>query len=177
VTTIEAVGNDYQRDYTLILDSSRQYARRCHIRSAVLRVPPCNCLVHVEGLRRRSRIRSSRNNDNGVVMIRILELVVLAAVLGFLAACAIDPAVKPWWTLSDESFIPIKPGISKADVQDLVGKSILEMSFPRLNEDVWDYRSLHGTTQIYITEVHFDRQGIVKYYTQHPDPAYTNRRR
>lgn len=62
----------------------------------------------------------------------------LAAVLGLLAACATDPAVKPWWTLSDESFIPIKPGISKAEVQNLLGKPILEMSFPRLNEDVWD---------------------------------------
>ena len=110
-------------------------------------------------------------------MIRILKLVVLAAVLGLLAACAIDPAVKPWWTLRDESFIRIKPGMSKADVQNLLGKPILETSFPRLNEEVWDYRSLHGTTFIYITEVHFDGQGVVKYFTQYPDPAYHNRRR
>ena len=115
--------------------------------------------------------------QKNLVMIRILKLVVLAAFLGLLAACAIDPAVIPWWTLRDESFIPIKPGISQADVQNLLGKSILEMSFPRLNEDVWDYRFLHGTTQIYITEFHFDEQGMVKYFTQHPDPAYTNRRR
>ncbi len=110
-------------------------------------------------------------------MIRILKRVVLAAVLVLAAACAIDPAVKPWWTLRDESFIAIKPGISKADVQNLLGKPILETSFPRLNEEVWDYRSLHGTTFIYITEVHFDGQGVVKYFTQYPDPAYHNRRR
>ena len=48
---------------------------------------------------------------------------------------------------------------------------------PRLNEDVWDYRSLHGTTFIYITEIHFDGQGRVKYFVQYPDPAYHNRRR
>ena len=110
-------------------------------------------------------------------MVRVVKLVVLAAVLGLVAACAINPAVKPWWTLRDESFIPIMPGISKADARKLLGKSILEMSFPGLNEEVWDYRYLHGTTQIYITEVHFDGRGIVKYITQHPDPAYTNRRR
>lgn len=110
-------------------------------------------------------------------MIRILRLVVLAAFSGSFAACAIDPAEKPWWTLRDASFITIKPGISKADVQNLLGKSILEMNLPRLNEDVWDYRFLHGTTSIYVSEVHFDGQDRVKYFTQHPDPAYTNRRR
>ena len=109
-------------------------------------------------------------------MIRILKLAALASILGLLAACASDPAVKPWWKLGDESFIPIKPGISKADVLTLLGKPILEMSFPRLNEDVWDYRSLHGTTFIYITEVHFDGQGVVKYIAQYPDPAYHRRR-
>ena len=110
-------------------------------------------------------------------MIRILKRVVLTAIFGLLAACAMDSAVKPWWALTDESFIPIKPGISKADVQNLLGKPILTTNFPRLNEEVWDYRSLHGTTFIYITEVHFDGQGVVKYFTQHPDPAYHNRRR
>jgi hypothetical protein len=112
-----------------------------------------------------------------LVMIRILKLAVLAAFLGLLAASAIDPTAKPWWTLRDDSFIPNKPGLSKADVQNFLGKSILEMSYPRLNEDVWDYRFLHGTTMIYTTEVHFDEQGMVKYFTQYPDPAYTNRRR
>ncbi len=113
----------------------------------------------------------------GLKAMRIARSMVPAAFLGLLAACAMDPAVKAWWTLSDESFIPIKPGITKADVRKLLGKPILESSFPRLNEDVWDYRSLHGTTFIYITEVHFDAQGRVKYFTQYPDPAYHNRRR
>ena len=104
-------------------------------------------------------------------MIRILKMVVVAMVVGWLAACAIDPAVKPWWTLKDESFMPVKPGTTKDEVRRLLGKPISEATFRRLNEEVWDYRHLHGTTFVYITEIHFDGKGVVKYYTQYPDPA------
>ena len=108
-------------------------------------------------------------------MIRILKIVVVAMVVGWLAACAMDPAVKPWWTLNDESFIPVKPGTTKDEVRSLLGKSILETAFPRLSEEVWDYRHMRGTTFVYITEIHFDGKGVVKYYVQYPDPArYSN---
>lgn len=104
-------------------------------------------------------------------MIRMLKIVAMATVLGALAACATDPAVKPWWTLKEASFIPIKPGTTKDQVRSLLGKSMLETRFPALAEEVWDYRYVNGTTYLYITEVHFDDKGVVKYYTQYPDPS------
>lgn len=102
----------------------------------------------------------------------MLKIAMLATVLGALAACAMDPAVKPWWTLNEDSFTPVKPGVSKAEVRKLLGKSMLEMTFPGQSEEVWDYRYAYGT-RIYITEVHFDLKGAVKYYTQYPDPVYS----
>jgi len=108
-------------------------------------------------------------------MIRILKMVMVAMVVGWLAACAIDPAVKPWWTLNEESFVPVKAGTTKDEVRRLLGKSTVESTFPRLKEEVWDYRHLYGPTMVYITEIHFDDKGVVKYYTQYPDPArYSN---
>lgn len=107
-----------------------------------------------------------------VTLGRMVKWALLAAILGMLGACANDPEVKSWWTLKDDSFIPIKPGLPKADARKILGKPLLETRFPRLNEEVWDYRYVHGTTYIYIAEVHFDAQGAVKYYTQYPDPAY-----
>ncbi len=104
-------------------------------------------------------------------MIRILKIVVVAMVAGWLAGCAIDPQMKPWWTLNEKSFIPVEPGTTKDAVRRLLGKPILELTFPRMNEEVWDYRHLYGVTDTYITEVHFNEKGVVKYYTQYPDPA------
>lgn len=101
-------------------------------------------------------------------------MAVIASVLGVLAACATDPAVKPWWTLKEESFIPIKPGTTKDQVRSLLGKSMLETKFPRLAEEVWDYRFVYGSSYVYITEVHFDAKGMVTYYTQYPDPSIYN---
>ena len=103
-------------------------------------------------------------------MLGVLKIAVLATVLVGLAACATDPTMKPWWTLNEGSFVPVKPGVSKTEVRNLLGRPMLEMTFPGLSEEVWDYRYLFGT-RAYITEIHFDLRGAVKYYTQHPDPA------
>lgn len=106
----------------------------------------------------------------------MLKALVLSLAVGGLVACATEPAVKSWWTLNHESFTPVTPGLSKADVERQLGKPILISNFPRLAEEVWDYRYLEGSTRIYLTEIHFDRQGLVKYYAQYPDPAYNRRR-
>lgn len=98
-------------------------------------------------------------------------LFLIAALIAGLGGCATDPGVKPWYALHEESFSPIKPGMSKAEVVNLVGKPMLETRFPGLGEEVWDYRHLGGT-RVYITEVHFDSAGKVKYYTQYLDPAF-----
>lgn len=95
----------------------------------------------------------------------------LALVLG-IAGCAVDPAIKPWWTLHQDSFQFVKAGMNKEDVFARVGKAMLVTNFPNLAEEVWDYRLLQGTF-VYLCEIHFDsRSGTVKYYTQYQDPAF-----
>ncbi len=42
------------------------------------------------------------------------------------------------------------------------------MFFPRLEEEVWDYRYMLGV-QTYVAEIHFDMQGQTKYTTHYPD--------
>ena len=89
-----------------------------------------------------------------------------------LAGCAVDPAVKPYWTLTEASFAPIKAGITdKSEVRNLLGKALLESMFPRQGEEVWDYRYLEGVRP-YFAEIHFDLKGKAKYTTYYPDPAY-----
>ncbi len=98
----------------------------------------------------------------------------LAAVLTLtLSACATQTGRMDWWTLGPQSFKQATPGTSKADVERMVGKPMLVAMFDRVGEEVWDYRYADGSL-VGITEVHFDRQGKVKYYTQFPDPAWYN---
>ena len=110
-------------------------------------------------------------------MNRLLKRVSTFAVwLCFLAGCAGDPAVKPWWTLREAVFRQLQPGrATKADVRTALGKADLETTFPRQGEEVWDYRYLDGVMHM-LAWVYFDAQGGYKYYTSQPDPAYHNRR-
>jgi outer membrane protein assembly factor BamE (lipoprotein component of BamABCDE complex) len=93
-----------------------------------------------------------------------------------LAGCAGNSGVRDWWTLSEVSFKPITPGAGKADVERLVGEPIMTMTFRNLGEEVWDYRYLN-MTRVYMTEVHFDLQGKVKYYKEYLDPVFNSRGR
>lgn len=78
----------------------------------------------------------------------------------------------PYWTIKDSAFRSLKPGATtKAEVRNLIGTPLLESSFPRQGEDVWDYRYLDGTI-VMLAYVHFDSRGVVKYYEQRLDPAY-----
>jgi outer membrane protein assembly factor BamE (lipoprotein component of BamABCDE complex) len=95
----------------------------------------------------------------------------LAAVLAsaLLAGCAAHRQVRDWWTLSEQSFSGIRPGATdKADVERQVGAPVMVTSFPRQDEEVWDYRYLNGTRE-YAAEVHFDAQGKAKYVATYPD--------
>lgn len=94
----------------------------------------------------------------------------LAAVWAALAACA-GYSPTPYWTIRDETFATLKPGITtKADVRALVGVPLLESSFPRQGEDVWEYRCLDGQT-IMLVYVHFDQGGRYKQFFHMRDPA------
>ena len=110
-------------------------------------------------------------------MNRMLTRVATVAVwLCLLAGCAGDPAVKPWWTIREADFRQFQPGkATKADVRMALGTANLEMTFPRQGEEVWDYRYPDGAMRM-LAWVYFDSQGVYKYYTSQPDPAYHGRR-
>lgn len=100
-----------------------------------------------------------------------------AAVSLVLTACAGFPPTSynptPWWTIHTPAFANLKPGVStKEDVRKQVGIPLSEMHFPRLNEDAWEYRYLDGTTIVMLAYVHFDPNGVLKYYEQRLDPAF-----
>jgi len=98
------------------------------------------------------------------------------AALLFLAACAANiPAYSPtpWWTIKEANFASLKPGVTtKAEVRQLIGAPLLEINFPRKNEEAWEYRYLQGTTTIMLAYVHFGPNGIYKYSFHELDPAF-----
>ena len=108
-------------------------------------------------------------------MNRLLKGISTVAVsLCLLGGCAADPAVKPWWTLREADFRQLQPGkTTKAEVRAALGRPVLEMTVPRLGEEVWDYRYLN-TAMHMLVWVYFDTQGVYKYYTAQPDPAQYN---
>ena len=100
-----------------------------------------------------------------------------AAALLTLTACAGMSASGETPTLytsiHSPAFAALKPGVStKEDVRKQVGVPLTESHFPRLNEDVWEYRYLEGTTIVMLADVHFDPNGVLTYYEQRLDPAF-----
>jgi len=96
----------------------------------------------------------------------VLFCAVLAA--GILVACASPEGFRPKWTLKQSDFNPITPQTTKQDVERRLGKPLVATRFPRLQEEVWDYRYMDGV-QTSVAEIHFDEQGRAKYTTFHPD--------
>ena len=108
-------------------------------------------------------------------MNRLLKGVATVVVsLCLLAGCAVDPAVKPWWTLREADLRQFLPGkTTKAEVRTALGRPGLEMTFPRQGEEVWDYRYPDGAMHM-LASVYFDARGVYKYYAAQPDPAQYN---
>jgi outer membrane protein assembly factor BamE (lipoprotein component of BamABCDE complex) len=101
--------------------------------------------------------------------VRGFSLLYVVAAVAALAGCAVQEGVRPKWTLHEGDFALIAPQkTGKQDVERLVGKPLTTMVFPRLGEEVWDYRYMSGV-QTYIAEIHFDMQGRTKYTTTYPD--------
>jgi len=94
----------------------------------------------------------------------LCSLVVLAAIAG----CATQEGVRPKWTLKQSDFAPIKPQTTKDEVERLVGKPLLTMTFPRKPEEVWDYRYMNGV-ETWGAAIHFDMQGRTTYTEFYPD--------
>jgi outer membrane protein assembly factor BamE (lipoprotein component of BamABCDE complex) len=97
---------------------------------------------------------------------------IVMAALFALGACAVDPGVRPFWTLHETEFRKLKQGMTKSDVEALLGKPIVVSAFPRLEEEVWDYRYMDVQLRMYAT-LHFDSQGTLKYHSERLDPAYS----
>jgi len=64
-------------------------------------------------------------------------VIVIAVALG-LAVCAMDTGGRPYRTLHD-SIWQIKPGMTRAEVQKLVGNPIMVFNFPRMQQESWLY--------------------------------------
>jgi len=94
--------------------------------------------------------------------------VLLCAAAAVFTACAAQEGVRPKWTLQASDFAPIAPQTTKEEVERRVGKPFVTAVFPRLEEEVWDYRYMFGV-QTYVAEIHFDMQGRTKYGTHYPD--------
>ena len=101
----------------------------------------------------------------------ILKRFSFAAVL-LVAGCAMDPAVKPWWTLTEANFRQLQPGkTTQAEARIVLGNPINAVTFARLGEQVWDYR-YPDLSIVMLAWVYFDARGVYKYYTAQPDPAF-----
>jgi outer membrane protein assembly factor BamE (lipoprotein component of BamABCDE complex) len=57
--------------------------------------------------------------------------------------------------LTEENFVHIAPGMSKDEVRRRLGRPRTVVPFPRMNEEVWDWRYLSGT-KARLFNVHFD---------------------
>ncbi|MFC3109697.1 outer membrane protein assembly factor BamE [Undibacterium arcticum] len=58
--------------------------------------------------------------------------------------------------LTDENFANIRTGMSKEEVRRLLGKPRTIVEFKLKNEEVWDWRYLHQSTEPRFFNVHFD---------------------
>ena len=78
--------------------------------------------------------------------------------------CAGQPGVRDWMSIHEESFTGIVPGTStRKDVEALLGKPLRAWVFPRLTEEVWDYRYAERTETKNLW-VYFGADGTVKRY-------------
>jgi hypothetical protein len=105
-------------------------------------------------------------------MKRILTMLALIGLVAGVIGCAADPLVKPSWTLNEGMFRQLVPGQSTtSDAFAVLGKPVLQMTFERMGEEVWDYRYMDYATHMYAM-VYFDRMGVYKGYASQLDWAY-----
>lgn len=103
---------------------------------------------------------------------RISALALPVAWLLLAAGCVPPPAgLEPWYTLTEESFAPIKAGAAKAEVAKLVGPPPLVSRYAGPQTEVWTYQLLAGT-RMYLADVTFGPDGRVQSVARYPDPAH-----
>ena len=97
---------------------------------------------------------------------------------GFAAVLALNGCVHPdfagmrdYWTLNPQHIQKLKPGMTQAEVQEIVGKPPWRLAFPQRDEEIWSYRYLDYQIRMR-SSVHFDGKGAMKFATQEYDQDY-----
>jgi len=105
-------------------------------------------------------------------MKRIVTMLALIGLVLGMIGCASDPLAKVFWTLHEGMFRQLAPGQStKSDAFALLGTPVLQLTFDRTGEEVWDYRYMDYATHMFAM-VYFDSRGVFKGYTSQIDPAH-----
>ena len=86
----------------------------------------------------------------------------LAAVLA-LAGCVHPDLVggRNRWELNGAHMQKITPGMTQAQVREIVGPPPWKLAFPQRDEEVWSYGYLHYQTRMLAT-LTFDGRGVLK---------------
>jgi outer membrane protein assembly factor BamE (lipoprotein component of BamABCDE complex) len=104
---------------------------------------------------------------------KLSRLVVALGAFLPLAAC-VHPdfaGMKNYWELHTEDIQKLKPGMTQAEVQDILGKPPWKLYFPQRDETIWSYRYLDSQTRMR-SSVHFDGGGMLTKATQEYDMDY-----
>ena len=101
----------------------------------------------------------------------------LVAVLALAGCVHPDLAgVRNHWELSDAHMQKIKPGMTQAQVREIVGNPPWKLAFPQRDEEIWSYRYLDYHTRMR-SSVHFDGRGVLTKATQEYDMDYYDGKR
>jgi outer membrane protein assembly factor BamE (lipoprotein component of BamABCDE complex) len=94
---------------------------------------------------------------------------------GFAAILALNGCVHPgfvgmknYWELNTQHIQKLKPGMTQAEVQEILGKPPWRLAVPQEDEEIWNYRYLDYQTRMRTT-LYFDGRGVLKRVTQELD--------
>jgi hypothetical protein len=94
------------------------------------------------------------------------------ALVGALGGCASNPGLHEPWHLQAADLRQFKPGVTRdSDVAGKLGQPARKVSYPWMNEVVWDYRYRDGNIRMFSSVV-FGLDGVYRLHTEELDSAY-----
>lgn len=72
--------------------------------------------------------------------------------------------------LTEANFGRVKPGMTKPEVRDLLGRPMKQQMYQLKQEEVWSWRFRSGPNDSMLFDVSFDTDGKVKEVGRSPDP-------